>query len=242
MAEAAFLAAVKKATAVDKLGSAIIYGPSGVGKTILAASADEIEDYSKVLIVDIEGSAAGVGRLYPNVDVIQAETFEKLEAIKWDLLNSEHPYKTVIFDTLNVAQDRAISYFTERFNGFAIWNEVNKWTVNFARDFHHSDMLVFFIAHEKRDKDDMTGRIETTIRLKGQSVAEIPTVVDLIGYMNWEVDGDGELQRTLIVDKHPAIVTKNRFGLNSKIYKPTMLEIQMQISAAAGGDEEGDNA
>lgn len=236
MAEARFLVAVEKATAVDKLNSAIIYGPSGVGKTILAASADEIADYAPVLIVDIEGSAAGVGRLYPNVDVVKADTFEKLETIRHDLLNAEHPYKTVIFDTLNVAQDRAIANFTERFNGYAIWNEVNKWTVGFLREFHHSDMLAFFISHEKRDKDDLTGRIETTLRLKGQAVAEVPTVVDMIGYMQWEQDGDGELRRTLVVDKHPAVVTKNRFGLNNKIYDPTMLEIQAQIIAAGKGE------
>lgn len=233
MAEAKFLAAVQSATAVDKLGSAIIYGPSGVGKSMLAASSDEIEDFNKVLIVDVEGSAAGIGRMYPNVDVIRADTFEKLEDIRQSLLRDEHPYKTVIFDTLNVAQDRAIAHFTEKFSGYAIWGEVNKWTVNFVREFHHSDMLVFFIAHEKRDKDDTTGRIETTLRLKGQSLAEVPTVVDLVGYMNWEIDGEGNLQRCLIVDKNPAIVTKNRFGLDSKIYNPTLLEIQTQIIAKA---------
>lgn len=229
MAEARFLAAVQSATAVDTLGSAIIYGPSGVGKTILASSASEIGDFNKVLIVDVEGSAAGVGRLYPDVDVVKADTFEKLEDIKHSLLHDEHPYKTVIFDTLNVAQDRAIAHFTEKFSGYAIWGEVNKWTVKFVRDFHHSDMLAFFISHEKRDKDDTTGRIETTLRLKGQALAEVPTVVDMVGYMNWEVDGEGNLKRCLIVDKNPAIVTKNRFGLDSKIYEPTLLEIQTQI-------------
>ena len=134
MAEARFLAAVEKATAVDRMNSAIIFGPSGVGKTVFAASADAIEEYSPVLIVDIEGSAAGVGRLYPNVDVIKADTFEKLEMIKYDLLNSEHPYKTIIFDTLNVAQDRALAHFTELYTGYAIWGEVKKWTVDLVRD------------------------------------------------------------------------------------------------------------
>ena len=233
-----FLAAVKKATAVDKLNSAIIFGPSGVGKTVLAASSDAIEDYAPVLIVDIEGSAAGVGRLYPNVDVIEADTFEKLEDVKRSLLEDEHPYKTIIFDTLNVAQDRALAHFTELYTGYAIWGELKRWTVDFVRDFHHSDMLVFFIAHAKQDKDDNTGRIETTVKIASGAVSEVPTVVDLVGYMQWEQDGEGQMRRTLLVDKHPSIVTKNRFGLDGKIYDPTMLEIQKEISAASIPAEE----
>lgn len=240
MAEARFLAAVEKATAVDRMNSAIIFGPSGVGKTVFAASADAIEEYSPVLIVDIEGSAAGVGRLYPNVDVIKADTFEKLEMIKYDLLNSEHPYKTIIFDTLNVAQDRALAHFTELYTGYAIWGEVKKWTVDFVRDFHHADPLVFFIAHAKQDKDDTTGRIETTVKIASGAVAEVPTVVDLVGYMQWEQDGDGKMRRTLLVDKHPSIVTKNRFGLDGKIYDPDILTLQAEI-AQKSLENEGDN-
>lgn len=240
MAEARFLGAVEKATAVDKMNSAIIFGPSGVGKTVFAASADEIEEYSPVLIVDIEGSAAGVGRLYPNVDVIKADTFEKLEAVKHDLLNAEHPYKTIIFDTLNVAQDRALAHFTELYTGYAIWGEVKKWTVDFVRDFHHADQLVFFIAHAKQDKDDNTGRIETTVKIASGAVSEVPTVVDLVGYMQWEQDGDGKMRRTLLVDKHPSIVTKNRFGLDGKLYDPTMFSLQAEI-AQKNLENEGDN-
>lgn len=240
MAEARFLGAVEKATAVDKMNSAIIFGPSGVGKTVFVASADQIAEYSPVLIVDIEGSAAGVGRLYPNVDVIKADTFEKLESVKHDLLNAEHPYKTIIFDTLNVAQDRALAHFTELYTGYAIWGEVKKWTVDFVRDFHHADQLVFFIAHAKQDKDDNTGRIETTVKIASGAVSEVPTVVDLVGYMQWEQDGDGQMRRTLLVDKHPSIVTKNRFGLDGKLYDPTMFSLQAEI-AQKNLENEGDN-
>lgn len=243
MGKAAFLAAVEKATAVDKLGSAIIFGPSGVGKTIFAASSTAIGDYAPVLIVDVEGSAAGVGRLYPDVDVIKADTFEKLESIKWSLLNEEHPYKTVVFDTLNVAQDRAEAHFKVMYpgNSFGVWDELKKWTVDFCRDFHHSDMMVFFIAHSKQDKDDTTGRIETTVKIRGSAVSDVPTVVDLVGYMAVEQDGEGKMRRVMYVSKHPNIVTKNRFGLEDKIYDPDMLTMTVRILEAAENDKEKDS-
>lgn len=240
MAEAAFLKAVQKATAVDKLNSAIIFGPAGSGKTILAASADAIRDYSPVLIVDIEGSAAGVGRLYPDVDIVQADSFEKLEAIKWSLLNEEHPYKTVIFDTLNVGQDRAEAHFKQMYpsNSFAAWDELKAWTVGWLRAFHHSDMLVFFIAHAKQDKDDTTGKIETTVKVRGSAVSDVPTIVDLVGYMTVEQDGEGKMRRVLYASKHPNIVTKNRFGIEEKFYDPDMLSIQTKISEIATKEHE----
>ena len=233
MAEARFLKAVQKANTVDRLNSAIIFGHSGTGKTILAASASAITDYGPVLIVDIEGSAAGVGRLYPEVDVITADTFDKLEAIKYDLLNTEHPYKTVIFDTLNVAQDRAEAHFAALYpgNSFAKWDELKAWTVNFIRDFHHSPMVSFFIAHTQQNKDDSTGRIETTLKVRGSAVSDVPTVADLVGYMAVEQDGEGKMRRVLYVGKHPNIVTKNRFGLDDKIYDPDMIAIQTAIES-----------
>lgn len=232
---ASFLAGVSKATDVDRINSAILYANTGAGKTWLGASADEIEDYAPVLIVDIEGSAAGVGRKYPNVDIVRADTHEKLEIIKRELLEEDHPYKTVLFDTLNVAQDRAEAYFDDlpknRGNKFGKWADLKAWTIQFLRDFHHADFLVLFLAHPQVDKDENTGRMTTTVKIAGSARDVAPTIPDLIGYLDFENIGD-KVERVLYVGATDGLVTKNRFGLEQKIVNPTMVTIQQAIIEA----------
>lgn len=243
MTEATFLSSVQKATAMDKINSAIFVGESGVGKTILAASATLIEDYGPVLIVDIEGSAAGVGRLYPDVDIVSADSHAKLEFIKRELLENEHPYKTVIFDTLNVAQNRAEAFFRLKpenaNNKFGVWGDLNIWTVDFVRSMHHAPFMAIFIAHPQTDKDENTGRMVTSLKIKGGAKSEVPTVVDLIGFMDYVEDAEGNPARALRVGRSTSVVTKNRFGLDSTIFGapgssgPTMLDIQQEILRAS---------
>lgn len=227
----------EKASEVDKVNSAIIFGEYGTGKTWLAASADEIEDYSPVLIVDIEGSAAGVGRKYPNVDIVKADTFAKLEYIKNELLNEEHEYKTVIFDTLNVAQKRAKAKFKQDYpnNTFAMWDALADWSMDFVRSMHHADFLAVFIAHPQQDKDENTGRVTTTVKLAGGARSEVPTVPDLIGYTFYTTDEEGNRIRALQVDGTQNVVAKNRFGLPAVLIPSagsegvTMFDIQTEI-------------
>jgi len=243
LAKAAFLESVKKATSVDKINSAIIFGEYGTGKTWLGASADDIEDYSPVLIVDIEGSAAGVGRKYPDVDIVVAESVEKLELLKESLLEDEHPYKAVIFDTLNVAQKRAKTHFKSLYpnNTFAMWDALAEWSLDFVRSMHHADFLAIFIAHPQTDKDENTGKMTTTVKLAGGARSEVPTVPDLIGYLGYSEDDEGNPIRVLHVGRSSSIVTKNRFGLPDVIYPsgknegPTIYDIQAAIIEAREG-------
>jgi hypothetical protein len=231
---------VEKATAVDKIRSAIFFGEYGTGKTWLAASADDIEDYAPVLIVDIEGSAAGVGRKYPGIDIVQADTFAKLQFIMNELLTEDHDYKTVIFDTLNVAQKRAKAKFKNDFpnNSFAMWDALAEWSMDFVRSMHHADFLAIFIAHPQTDKDEATGRMVTTVKLAGGARSEVPTVPDLIGYTSYSTDDEGNRIRVVQVDGNATVVTKNRFGLPTFITPSegnegvTLFDIQAEVIKA----------
>lgn len=231
---------VEKASAVDRINSMVIFGDYGMGKTWLAASADEIEDYSPTLIVDIEGSAAGVGRKYPDVDIVQADTFEKLEYIKKDLLNNQDAYGTVVFDTLNVGQKRAKGKFKQDYpnNTFAMWDALSDWSLDFVRSMHHAKFMAVFIAHPQTEKDDTTGRLLTTVKLAGGARSEVPTVPDIIGYTFYGTDDEGQPVRALQVGRSPSVVTKNRFGLPDVIYPQkgnegvTMFDIQSEILKA----------
>lgn len=242
---AEFLKAVKKATSVDKINSMIIFGEYGVGKTILAASATEIEDYAPVLIVDIEGSAAGVGRLYPDVDVVEVDSYEKLEALRVSLLKDEHPYKTVIFDTYNVGQNRAEKFFKQKpeniNNKFGAWADLKEWSIQFMREMHHAPFLAVFIAHSQTEKDDNTGKLTTTVKISGSAKTDVPAIPDLIGYMEFVPDDDGNPVRVLRVGRSSSIITKNRFGLPDIIgpsgdaQGPTLTDIQREILIAKEG-------
>jgi hypothetical protein len=242
--EASFLGGVQKATAVDRINSAIIFGEYGTGKTFLAASADEITDYSPVLIVDIEGSAAGVGRKYPNVNIIPADTHQKLELLNFELLNKKHPYKTVIFDTGNVAQSRAEKFFRQKpenaNNKFGVWADLKDWTLDWHRKMHHAPFLAIFIYHAQVDKDENTGKMITTVKIAGSSRTDVPAVPDLIGYLGFTTDDDGKPIRSLQVGRSTSIITKNRFGLPDVILPsegsegPTIYDIQKAIIEARG--------
>lgn len=247
MVEATFLKGVQKATAVDKIHSAIIFGEYGTGKTWVAASADDIDDYSPVLIVDIEGSAAGVGRKYPNVDIIKVTSHAKLELIRDELLTKEHGYKTVIFDTLNVAQNRAEQVFRKdpknANNKFGVWSDLKDWTIEFVREMHQADFLAIFIAHSQVDKDDNTGKMVTTVKIAGSARTDVPTVPDLIGYLEWDVDDNDKQVRVLRVGRSSSIITKNRFGLPDTIWPSdtegvTIFDIQKAIIEVQNSKEE----
>ena len=240
--ELAFSKAIKKATALDRVNSAIIFGESGVGKTILGATAAEIEDYAPVLILDVEGSIAGVGRIHPDVDVLPINSFEHLEAAVDELLEKDHKYNTVIVDTFNVAQNRAEAHFKAKpenaNNKFGVWGDLKVWSLGFARKLHHAPFLSILIAHTQTDKDENTGKITTTVKLAGSSKQDIPAVPDLIGYMEYVENDEGETVAALHVGRTRGIITKNRFGIEGTVYPaegkkyPTWLDIQTSIIQA----------
>ena len=230
----------QKATQVDRINSAIIFGEYGTGKTWLAASANQIADYAPTLLVDIEGSAAGVGRRYPDVDIVQASSYNDLEVIKHELLTEKHDYGCVIFDTLNVAQKRAKAKLKADFpnNSFAMWDALSEWSLDFVRSMHHAPFLTIFTAHPQTEKDDATGRLTTTLKLAGGARSEVPTVPDLIGYTFNTTNDEGQRVRAVQVDGTSAVVAKNRFGLPEIIYPSagqtgvTISDIQAEIICA----------
>lgn len=215
--------------------SMTVYGPSGVGKTNLGASAIHA-GFERVLIVDIEGSAKGVGRLNPGVKRISAPTFEHLEEIKRELLRNPGDVDLVQFDTMNRAGKLAVQKFKNdpqnRANKYGAWDDLANWTSDFMWDFHHSPIPTVFVFHSLDEKNEQTGAVKTIPKYQGSFKEDVPTVSDIVGYYNFEADTDGKLRRTLYVGEALGLVTKNRFGLPSKIYDPTISSINELIEAA----------
>lgn len=230
---------VEDVETLSTFDSALFYGDSGRGKTNLAASAIHA-GFKKPLIVDIEGSAKGVGRLNPGVKVIRTPTFDHLEVMKHDLLHEQHGYDFLIFDTLNAGQKMAERKFAaapeNRNNKFGKWDDLLNWTEDWLYSFHYGPIPVVFLAHAQDDKNELTGSVKTVPKVKGSARESVPTIPDIVGYLQFENIG-GSLERVLYAGASDTLVTKNRFGMPDKIVKPSIAEINRLIEGAKEGAE-----
>jgi len=226
--ELAFAKFIKKAEALNVPKSILIYGDPKNGKTWLAASASELEQFSPVLLVDVEGGASAIARDWKNVDVIQVDNHAQLDSVMEGLLTTPHPYKTVIVDTLGVAMDRAEKFFEDkpenRNNRFGKWGDLKEWANQMVRKMHHADFLSIFIAHAQDEKDEQTGAVKTVPMLAGSTRTTLPAIPDIIGYMTSERNED-VTRRVLHLQGSDRLVSGNRFGLPSKMYEPSLKKI-----------------
>jgi hypothetical protein len=228
VAELAFAKFIKKAEALNVPKSILIYGDPKNGKTWLAASAAELAQFSPVLLIDVEGGATAIARDWRDVDVIQVDKHEQLDAVLEGLLTTEHKYKTVIVDTLGVAMDRAEKVFGEKpenkNNRFGKWGDLKEWANQMVRKMHHADFLGIFIAHAQDEKDDSTGAVKTVPMLSGSTRNTLPAIPDIIAYMTSEKSDDSN-KRVLYLQGSDRLVSGNRFGLPAKMYEPSMKKI-----------------
>ncbi|CAB4149033.1 phage_P_loop, phage nucleotide-binding protein [uncultured Caudovirales phage] len=228
-----FEQAIKKASALNAPKTILIYGDPKRGKSWLAASASEIAELSPVLFIDTEGGSSAIARDWPDVEVIDGDTHEKLDVIITSLLTQKHKYKTVIIDTLGVAMDRAEKFFGDkpenRNNKFGKWGDLKEWITDTTRKLHSAPFLSILVAHGQDEKDDQTGAVKTVPMLPGSAKNTLPAIPDIIGYLSAEADGQGSIHRVLYLQSSDRLVSGNRFGLPAKMVDPSILKIMQAI-------------
>lgn len=132
---------VSKPSTKSKPDQMVVMGPFGSGKTYFAASASEVDELAPILIVDVEGSTTGTVNDFDDdrVDIIDikkitqdnnanleegeqpVDEFEVFMEVMKSVLSEDHGYNTVVIDTLDVANQMALDYFTNPNDGFAKW-------------------------------------------------------------------------------------------------------------------------
>jgi hypothetical protein len=228
-----FEKAIKKASALNAPKTILLYGDPKRGKSWLAASASELADLSPVLFIDTEGGSSAIARDWPDVNVVDGDTHEKLDIIINSLLSQEHQYKTVVIDTLGVAMDRAEKFFGDkpenRNNKFGKWGDLKEWITDITRKLHSAPFLSILVAHAQDEKDDQTGAVKTVPMLPGSAKNTLPAIPDIIGYMTAEADGNGGINRVLYMQSSERLVSGNRFGLPAKMVDPSIKKIITSI-------------
>lgn len=227
-----------------------LYASPGSGKTWLAASICEVEGYYPVLIIDTEESTVGTVANFPDdritiVQVDNAADFDKLIA---NLINKEHPFKTVIVDTMGNAMDRkewAIMSNPPKTQSGAddtqkAWGLLYSWAKKVIDGLRSADFATILIFHEKEEKDSV-GNNYSRVWINGAAKKYIPSKPDLFGLLVAETDDNtGKTERTIYFGADTSRATKSRFeslGLPSKVKNPTMSKIINTIRDARKNQE-----
>lgn len=225
--------------------TAVIHGESGVGKTHLG-----ITTPAPRLIVDAEGGTQWVdGKKVswnpltekpPSMDdvdtcVVTVRDFQTLTTLLQWLQSGQHPFKSVVLDSLTEIQKRCLDNIvgTEQART-QDWGELLRKMEKLVRDMRdmtmnngHSLTSVIFICGTQIKDGTAKPHVQ------GQLALTLPYFVDVMGYLYVEA-GDGGLVRKLLVAPINGIAAKDRTGkLGVSIENPnitTMLDQLMEVA------------
>lgn len=224
----------------------LVYGDSGVGKTMLAGSADGCPDLRPVIMIDFEGGTETLRNFYPNVEQVRVTTWKEMQSVYDELHKGKHGYQTVILDSLTEIQ---------KFNMYSVMEELisnrpeldpdvpgmREWGKNleqmrkFVRAFRDLPMNTIFTGLAKDDRNESTGRTVTKPSLSGKLSGEVAAFLDIVVYMYVKRVGTGEDAsdaRLLLTQKTETIIAKDRTSrLPIVVENPTMQDIFNYINA-----------
>lgn len=228
-------------TALEFPELAALVASPGQGKTHSALAMTEVDGLWPVLVLDTEGSTVGVAQNFDpeRFDVIRIHTHKQLEQIVDSLLAKTHKYKTVVVDTLDMAQERALIKF-EKDNpgdGFAKWGEVARWLLGDQGLLPRLKAAPFFsvvIVHTREEKSD-SGAIVQKVKLQGSAKDNFASAPDVVFYQVRKLAkvGDESVLRTKVftVGTKAFDQAKNRFDLPYVMDDSTLADVFKAIQA-----------
>jgi hypothetical protein len=240
-----FIGGLQVARAVDHdpHQNILVYGEVGVGKTRFAGSADEVPSLRPVLVIDVEGGTFTLRSCFPDAEVVKVTSWMDLEKIYHELHSGNHPYKTIVVDSLTELQLFNMDQVMMRLNekdperhekqgdgevaSMLEWQISGKQVRKFVRAMKDLPMTVIFTALMKSDKDKRTGKLIKVPDLPGKLAHQIAGMFDTVLYMYKTESEDGEIVRCALTTSTDTIIAKDRSNNlpTPIITNPTMKQI-----------------
>ncbi len=208
--------------------STIIWGPSGAGKTTLAATAprpilwvnfdpdgtSSLMDQDGIHIADFSTS---------NPNVVAKFKHENAGGIKQLLEDSTVKFKTVVFDSITSFNEMALRFGISEVRGATMemptlqgYGRRNSYTMqgimSVIKATAASNCHVIFIAHEDApQKDEMTGALMVSILVGGKMQSEIPIKLSEV----WHLEDTGKSRKITIRSSRLRKPMKSRMFIQS---------------------------
>ena len=218
----------------------LIYGDPGVGKTLLAGSAYEVEAMSPVLFIDIEGGTFSLRAKYPEVDVVRVQSWTDMQHVYDELYRGQTGYKTIVLDSLTEIQKFSMSDIMRDLvrrepdrdpdiPGMREWGKNIQQLRALVRAFRDLPCNAIFTALAAEEKNPRTGLIHSKPSLSGKLSAEVAGFVDIVLFMYTKRVED-QMVRLLLTAKTDTTIAKDRSGkLPAVVEVPTMATIHQYI-------------
>jgi len=207
---------ILKSQIVLKTLNILVYGQSGVGKTVFCSTAPN------PLFLDAEG---GLLSIKHSVDFIKIDSLQKLREVYSFLREEKHNYQTVVIDSLtevvkyvldSIVQERNVELPTLR--EWGILSESIRKIVRLFRDLP-MNLLVTCLTSEQ--KDESTGKIHINPSVFGKLEKELPAYFDIVLYMHSAKDPKtGEIKRGLLTESTEKYVAKDRSNKLDRVEVP----------------------
>lgn len=223
-----------KVTAESLKGSMniLVYGKSGVGKTVFAATAQDHEEMAPVLFLSNESGLRSIAAR-GDIDAEDIKSTEHLEEIFWKIINKEDgyaDYKTVVIDSVTELQEMnltekvedSIRKNTKYQNGKRTVDErfqedYGKSTVQLKRlfrMFRDANINVIMVALPKSTyplgATEHTNPTEVQPSLTNKLANSLMGFVDFVWYLDAAEDKEGNTTRHLLTRDYGPYRAKTR--------------------------------
>jgi phage nucleotide-binding protein len=203
----------------------LIFGGSGLGKTVFLGTANDFETTTPMLLLDFEGGSSSLrGR---DIDVVRVRDWNDYNEAYHHLSTQPHPYKSVGIDSVTETQTYALMEIlrqespNRKDDDVLQQQDYGKALIQLRkllRSFRDLEMHVFFTALAQDDADPREGLVKKP-SLAGKMADEIPGIVDVVAYLSITDLGDKKApdpHRVLILKNYPRIRAKSRTPHNDE--------------------------